>query len=132
MGDFIHTTNSVSPAARWGGTWEEIAPDRVLMGASGSHAAGTTAEAGLPNITGQVPAAKFWWNGQTIWKISGSFAWTNARPFGENNSSIDEGDGSSLGFFMADFNASRSSAVYGRSKTVQPAAYYVHIWHRVA
>ena len=30
------------------------------------------------------------------------------------------------------FNAARSSAVYGRSSTVQPAAYYVHFWHRVA
>ena len=26
----------------------------------------------------------------------------------------------------------KSNAIYGRSTTVQPAAYYVHIWHRVA
>ena len=30
------------------------------------------------------------------------------------------------------FDASRSNPIYGRSSTVQPAAYYVHIWHRVA
>ena len=29
-------------------------------------------------------------------------------------------------------DASKSNAVYGRSSTVQPAAYYVHIWRRVA
>ena len=28
--------------------------------------------------------------------------------------------------------ASKSNAIYGRSATVQPAAYYVHIWRRVA
>ena len=30
------------------------------------------------------------------------------------------------------FDASRSNSIYGRSNTVQPAAYYVHIWRRVA
>lgn len=30
------------------------------------------------------------------------------------------------------FDASRSNPIYGRSYTVQPAAYYVHIWKRVA
>lgn len=29
-------------------------------------------------------------------------------------------------------DASKSNAIYGRSATVQPAAYYVHIWRRVA
>ena len=29
-------------------------------------------------------------------------------------------------------DASKSNAIYGRSYTVQPAAYYVHIWKRVA
>ena len=31
-----------------------------------------------------------------------------------------------------DGDASKSNAIYGRSATVQPAAYYVHIWRRVA
>ena len=29
-------------------------------------------------------------------------------------------------------DASKSNAIYGRSATVQPAAYYVNIWRRVA
>ena len=29
-------------------------------------------------------------------------------------------------------DASKSNAIYGRSATVQPASYYVHIWRRVA
>ena len=131
VGSIYQSTDPTSPAALFGGSWEEIAPDRVLMGASRSHAAGTTVEAGLPNITGQVPSAKLWWNASD-WDISGSFAWTNTRPHGDQYSGIKEGSASSLEFYQADFNASRSSAVYGRSSTVQPAAYYVHIWRRVA
>ena len=126
VGDFIHTTNSVSPAARWGGTWEEIAQDRVLMGASSAHAAGTTVEAGLPNITGtamhttSVGLVKFNNAPQT-----GSF-YVGGSCSGVTGSTY-TGTSYKLGL-----DASRSSAVYGRSKTVQPAAYYVHIWHRVA
>lgn len=131
VGSIYQSTDPTSPAALFGGTWEQIAQNRVLMGASSSHAAGSTVEAGLPNIKGQVPAAKNWQN-RDNWSISGSFAWTETRPTTPGNSTINEGDGAVLYFYQADFNASRSSAVYGRSNTVQPAAYYVYIWHRVA
>ena len=47
VGSIFQTVSTTSPAALFGGTWE-----RVLMGASYAHAAGTTVEAGLPNITG--------------------------------------------------------------------------------
>ena len=33
---------------------------------------------------------------------------------------------------LESLDASKSNAIYGRSATVQPAAYYVHIWRRVA
>lgn len=132
VGSIYQSTDPTSPASLFGGTWEQVASERVLMGESSTHAAGTTAEAGLPNITGQVPAAKLWHMGKT-WEISGSFAWTNTRPNGNYNSDISSGDSvSSLDFYQADFNASRSNGIYGRSSTVQPAAYYVYIWHRVA
>ena len=49
---FWVSEDPTSPAALFGGSWEEIASERVLMGASSTHAAGTTVEAGLPNITG--------------------------------------------------------------------------------
>lgn len=131
VGSIYQSTDATSPAALFGGTWEQIASERVLMGASSTHAAGQTADAGLPNITGQVPAAKRWQN-NSDWSISGSFAWTEKTPTTPGNSSINEGSDATLYFYQADFNASRSSAVYGRSGTVQPAAYYVYIWHRVA
>ena len=52
VGSIYQSTDPTSPAALFGGIWEEIASERVLMGASSTHAAGTTVEAGLPNITG--------------------------------------------------------------------------------
>ena len=115
-------TDPTSPAALFGGSWEVIASERVLMGASSTHAAGTTVKAGLPNITG------------TLSDVMGSFY---AYPSGSGAFSV-KGigrsleNGSSGNYGNISFDASKSNAIYGRSTTVQPAAYYVHIWHRVA
>ena len=109
VGSIYQSTDPTSPAALFGGSWEEIASERVLMGASSTHAAGTTVEAGLPNI-------KFSFTAATI---------------GLGKAGTDY---LTTGYKSSDFNldASKSNAIYGRSNTVQPAAYYVHIWHRVA
>ena len=122
VGSIYQSTDPTSPAALFGGSWEVIASERVLMGASSSHAAGTTVKAGLPNITG------------TLSEVMGSFY---AYPSGSGAFSV-KGigrsleNGSSGNYGNISFDASKSNAIYGRSSTVQPAAYYVHIWHRVA
>ena len=54
VGSIFQTVSTTSPAALFGGTWQEIAQNRVLMGASYAHAAGTTVKAGLPNIAGSL------------------------------------------------------------------------------
>lgn len=119
---FWVSEDPTSPAALFGGSWEEIASERVLMGASSTHAAGTTVKAGLPNITG------------TLSDVMGSFY---TYPSGSGAFSV-KGigrsleNGSSGNYGNISFDASKSNAIYGRSSTVQPAAYYVHIWHRVA
>ena len=118
---FWISEDPTSPAALFGGTWEEIASDRVLMGASSSHAAGTTVKAGLPNITGSFVADVK--KGEH--KVSGAFTAGNViASTGEYNSFSD--------VYKFSLDASKSNAIYGRSATVQPAAYYVHIWRRVA
>ena len=109
VGSIYQSTDPTSPAALFGGSWEEIASDRVLMGASSTHAAGTTVEAGLPNIKFSFSAAI----------IGTGKAGTDYRTDGYASSNFN-------------LDASKSNAIYGRSSTVQPAAYYVHIWHRVA
>ena len=122
VGSIYQSTDPTSPAALFGGSWEEIASERVLMGASSTHAAGTTVKAGLPNITG------------TLSDVMGSFY---AYPSGSGAFSV-KGIGRSLengysgNYGNISFDASKSNAIYGRSTTVQPAAYYVHIWRRVA
>ena len=123
---FWISEDPTSPAALFGGTWQEIAQNRVLMGASYAHAAGTTVEAGLPNITGYAGADtdSGYYNtnrpnaGGAFYGGGKSYSWCAA---GSQNPGRD-----------LCFDASLSNSIYGRSATVQPAAYYVHIWRRVA
>ena len=121
VGIVISMVGDTSPAALFGGTWEQVAPDRVLMGASRSHAAGTTVKAGLPNITGSFVADVK--KGEH--EVSGAFTAGNAiASTGEYNNFSD--------VYKFSLDASKSNAIYGRSATVQPAAYYVHYWQRKA
>lgn len=121
VGSIYQSTARTSPAALFGGTWQEIAQNRVLMGAGSGHAAGTTVEAGLPNITGSFVADVK--KGEH--KVSGAFtAGSEIATTGEYNNFSD--------VYKFSLDASKSNAIYGRSATVQPAAYYVHIWRRVA
>lgn len=121
VGSIYQSTARTSPAALFGGTWQEIAQNRVLMGAGSGHAAGTTVEAGLPNITGSFVA------NVRIGKhtVSGAITASNRLA----NTGADNSDAEVYKFSL---DASKSNAIYGRSATVQPAAYYVHIWRRVA
>lgn len=120
VGSIYMSTSSTSPASLFGGTWESIASERVLMGVSSSHGAGSTVSAGLPNITGETTA-------MTTWRFvtpSGAFATASSQPG-------PDGYGNNLGLNV-NFYASRCSSVYGNSSTVQPAAYYVYMWRRTA
>lgn len=110
VGTIYQSTDPTSPAALFGGSWEEIASERVLMGASSTHAAGTTVEAGLPNI-----------------KFSFTAAITTHNYHGGSDATSSAAESCKF-----NLDASKSNAIYGRSSTVQPAAYYVHIWRRVA
>lgn len=132
VGSIYQSTDPTSPAALFGGSWQEIAQNRVLMGASYAHAAGTTVEAGLPNIAGSLSetsnngkTSPFRGNKNAISSIGALAVTEVSSPFcgyaGYEGSAYD-----------ISFNASRSNPIYGRSNTVQPAAYYVHIWQRVA
>ena len=128
VGSIFQTVSSTSPAALFGGTWEEIASDRVLMGASRSHAAGTTVEAGLPNITGSVGRFASGHHSNELDRKQGALSYSGQ---GDNLGYYSSSGSYGYGYYI-DFNASSSNAIYGRSNTVQPAAYYVHIWRRVA
>lgn len=130
VGSIYQSINLISPAKLFGGNWMQVATDRVLMGASNSHFGGTTVEAGLPNITGQLPSVKHMGVSTSggFFPISGAFSWTNTR---STEFSYHDGDDTSINFYQAAFDASKSNAIYGSSSTVQPPAYYVYNWLRL-
>lgn len=132
VGSIYQSADPTSPAALFGGSWEEIASDRVLMGASSAHAAGTTVEAGLPNINGRLRSMEDEANYSPFRGSKRVLSKSGALRYIVINASL-TGYSQESGFaYNIEFDASRSNPIYGRSSTVQPAAYYVHIWRRVA
>lgn len=136
VGSIYQTISPENPAVTFGGgTWKKIAQDRALMGASDTHPAGTTVEAGLPNITGNFVGRPHQ-NGSS--NIGGSIPAGCGGAFAmtfHGSDRIDNGVVESTVESKSDmitFDASRSSAVYGKSTTVQPPAYFTYTWLRTA
>lgn len=123
VGAIYISTSSTSPASLFGGTWESIASERVLMGVSSSHGAGSTVSAGLPNIKGAVLDT---WHGG---RPSGSGALSVAV---NGRSAVRNGDDGTFTWGDFYFNAASYNSIYGNASTVQPAAYYVYMWRRTA
>lgn len=116
IGSIYITTNETCPLSLINGsTWTKVGTGRVLQGSDSNHAAGTTIEAGLPNITGSFQSDDF-------------HQPTGAFYFG-NSVSGNAGGGSDR---VVNFEASRSNSIYGNSTTVQPPAYVVNIFRRTA
>lgn len=124
VGSIYISTRSTSPASLFGGTWESIASERVLMGVSSSHGAGSTVSAGLPDITGVL---KDLFVSGHFNQSTGVFKRSYCSSFDQQTSRSDW-----LGWAEAQFYASDSNSIYGNSSTVQPAAYYVYMWRRTA
>lgn len=132
VGSIYQTISPENPSVTFGGgTWEKIAQDRVLMGASDTHPAGTTVEAGLPNITGKfVAALRDGFTNDSHTRITGAF-YENGTTTGENSyNSVSTNVGIPSGGAPFGFDASRSNSIYGASDTVQPPAYFTCTWLR--
>ena len=128
VGSLYLSDNSTSPAELYGGTWEKIASNRALMGASSTNPAGSTAEAGLPNVEG------YFAFGTTT-----SGAWTKAMA-GTGPFSTSGNVTTSLATQYQDFKNSNviirfslanANSIYGNSATVQPPAYFTNLWRRI-
>ena len=121
VGGIFQTVSTTSPAALFGGTWQEIAFNRVLMGAGSGHAAGTTVEAGLPNITGSFVADVK--KGEH--KVSGAFtAGSEIATTGEYNNFSD------VYKFSLDASSLMPSTAAAPPCSLPPTM--CHIWRRVA
>ena len=132
VGSAFFTISDDSPAQLFGGTWMKVASDRAIMGASTTHPAGTTVEAGLPNITGSLSETSNNGDASPFRGTRNSISSTGALAVKETASSYagySRYDGSA---YNISFNASKSNAIYGRSDTVQPAAYYINVWIRLS
>nr|DAX17397.1 MAG TPA: baseplate protein [Bacteriophage sp.] len=132
VGSIFQTVSTTSPAELFGGTWHEIAFNRVLMGAGTGYTAGSTVEAGLPNITGSFTTKSTDVGGSPFSGDANVLSAKGSLAFSEKSTSYGGYTGHSGSQYNIQFDASRSNPIYGRSYTVQPAAYYVHIWKRVA
>lgn len=135
VGSIYQTISPENPAVTFGGgTWKKIAQDRALMGASDTHPAGTTAEAGLPNITGSAKQSY----GAFIWQMSSNEgAVSDIASSGHTNGkgiaiSYTYDNGAPAGAAGFGLDASRSNPIYGASNTVQPPAYFTYTWLRTA
>ena len=128
--DMIHPVGSVYTTIKDGkpfelGTWQEVGQGRVLQGVGNGQTAGTIVEAGLPNITGTF--SKNSWTPVST-GMDGAFFNLNLQEEGN----VTWNKGSTGKYAGIGFDASHSSAVYGKSNTVQPPAYLVHFWVRTA
>lgn len=122
IGSIYIGTMAVCPLEVLGiGVWELKSKGRVLQGAN-TETPGTTKKAGLPNITGGISTYENRFDG-----ASGSFSISGSSGAANYHAS---GGGASVTWI--DFNASRSSSIYGASSTVQPPAYIVNIWERIS
>lgn len=128
VGSIYQSIDPTSPAELFGGTWESIASNRVLMGSSDNHQAGTAAEAGPPNVYGQINALL------CLGKASAEASSALYPTWATNAGSQPLGSGTAYpaaAQFNIGIDLSRSAKTYGRSNTVQPPAYYVYIWKRI-
>lgn len=124
VGSIYMSVNSTSPSTLFGGEWESIGSGKVLQGVDEEHAAGTTIEAGLPNITGKFGRISAY-RGEDFYQDSALYKYSS---FGADGWTSGGGED----FNIIGFDASKSNNLYGKSDTVQPPAYVVYMWKRTA
>lgn len=127
IGSYFITETEDDPNILFGGGWEKLTGRYVLQCSDDNHKAGTTVEAGLPNITGKATFILSDGENQTSYPDIGCFYW-GMYDHGWKSNSINEGPAKRDLLF----DASRSNSIYGRSVTVQPPARIVNVWKRVS
>lgn len=123
VGSLYISENATSPAELYGGTWERI-EDCTIWGASDTHPAGPMIEAGSPMLWGQLNSVLF-----SSVSNSDNGGFSKLSYSGHKFASVAQG----TDYDLWESNiAARGISVYGRADTVQPPAYCMYIWRRVA
>lgn len=133
VGSYFITETEDDPNVLFGGGWEKLTGRYVLQCSDDTHKAGTTVEAGLPDIGGNAvitdnvcvnTTSSFVFGGVNgCFSVSGS----GPRAVTTNVSVATHADNRTL-----TFRASKSNQIYGNSDTVQPPARIVNVWKRVS
>lgn len=113
VGSIYISTSETNPLEALFGTWELVAANRALWTGNGTNA-NTTIAAGLPNHTHTV-----------------SYTGSNDDNGDPGNYIITSPNQKGNTYTITSSNA-KGSSVYGQSTTVQPPAYVVNVWRRVA
>ena len=128
VGSIYIGTQSTCPLASLisGSQWQLVAQDRALWGGNGSNA-NSTINAGLPNIWGA-------YNVQCLMNWGDLYERGSLYRGNVDNSQRPQNAGGTSGGndLTITVDASRSSSIYGSSSTVQPPAYRVNVWRRIA
>lgn len=129
VGIVVALANDKKPAFMEYGTWEKVAEDRVLQGSSDGHVPGTKIEPGLPNITGNNEA---YYTANDLTLPSGAFIANKKISASKVGYYYGGKQTAPTSNYHSIFDASKSNSIYGKSETVQPAAYVVAYWQRTA
>lgn len=138
VGSVYISVKSTDPSNLFGGTWEKIGTNRVLMGSDSDSNLGKTVDSGLPNITGHVDPR---WvddsGGGIIMCAQNNQALYTSRPNTHRYwwSNIDQSGNAGVNtqyHTRIHFDASKSNSIYGKSNIVQPPAVKVYFWKRTA
>lgn len=133
IGSYFITETEDDPNVLFGGGWQKLTGRYVLQCSDANHKAGTTVEAGLPDIGGNAVVTdnvcvntndSFVFGGADgCFSVSGS----GARAVSNAINVSTHADNRTL-----TFKASKSNRIYGNSDTVQPPARIVNVWKRIS
>lgn len=130
IGSYFITETEDDPNILFGGGWQKLTGRYVLQCSDANHKAGTTVEAGLPNIEGKIQIV--YPGGNTLFTNAGEGALYNN--YSDKSFTIPTEGSYSItrsSDTFSRFDASRSNSIYGNSDTVQPPARIVNVWKRV-
>ena len=128
IGSYFITETEDDPNILFGGRWQKLTGRYVLQCSDDSHKAGTTVEAGLPNIIAHYDDNIGYANADMV-------GWHGAVYLGNAASSLITSKKTEDGKKYChtwDFDASKSNPIYGNSDTVQPPARIVNVWKRIS
>lgn len=123
VGAVYFGTMSVCPLQTLGvGTWQALPQDKVIQIAGTRGSVGDTLNESLPNITGQ---------SQTLKGVDYSAAGWSGALYGTSVATLAYST-SSANCAVIHLDASRSSSTYQDNAPVQPDAYLLNGWRRIA